>query len=115
MSISIFLIKKLELYPLLYYAVEEGAKCASLGYYSSGIIVLSQLLNLLNEKTPAKRHEIAHEILKLQPNKSDYETILEDFNKAALEKQNQEMSRYKNLDDYKKAVDDAMEVLRKRH
>lgn len=97
--------------PLLYYAVEEFLECAKIGYYSSGIIVLSQLLNLFNKKTPSKRHEVAHEILVKRPNREDYEQILESFKKAALNKQNEEITRYKNPSNYEKTVRKAWDEL----
>ena len=70
---SYFLLRKLQIYPLLYYAVEEGLQCAKEGYYAAGIMALSQLLNVLNEGAPEARHRVAHELVERRPSKAEYE------------------------------------------
>ena len=104
-NVSIFLIKRLEQYPLLHESIEEFLMCAKNGYYSFGIITLSQLLNMLKKKTPEERHKIAHEVLKTRPSKIEYQKILSAFEKAAQDMQNIELSKFKSPDEYKSEVE----------
>jgi hypothetical protein len=99
-KISIFLINQLEKHRFLYYAVEEALECAKNGYYAIGIITFAQLLNIMKKKTPRSRHLIAHEILKIRPTKDSFETIKQEFKKAASEYNNREMVKYENISQY---------------
>ena len=82
---SLYLCHQLQKHPLLYYAVEESLECSKLGYYSSGIIAFSQILQLLKEKVPMARHKVAHEILKGRPSKGDFDDIRQQVKQAVWE------------------------------
>ncbi len=101
---SIFLIKKLEQNPLLYYAVEEALQCAKNNHYAAGIITFAQLLNFLKEKTPNDRHLVAHKILQTRPTKEAYEEVKQKFEKAAAEMNEREVSKYKSISEYENKV-----------
>lgn len=108
---SIFLIKRLEQNPLLYYAVEEALLCAKNSHYAAGIITFAQLLNLLKEKTPEDRHLVAHKILQVRPTKEAYEEVKQEFEKAAEELNEEEIKKQKNISEYEKKVHTAWEEL----
>lgn len=92
--LSTFLLKRLEQHPLLYYAMEEAVKCAQAGYYSAGIIIFAQLLNVFNEGTPDGRHKVAHSVLKERPTREAYDAIVAQVLKIAKKIQNSEISKY---------------------
>ena len=83
-------------YPLLYVAVVEGAKCAERGYYAAGILAFSQLLKEFSESEPSERNIVAHDFLKKQPSKRDYEAVRAKFNNIAIKKLITEFSRWEN-------------------
>ena len=98
------IIKQLERNPFVYYAVEEGMECAKNNYYVSGILTFSQLLNLLNEKTPKDRHIIAHEILQKRPTKAMYEKIKSSVEKAADEINIKEINKHNDIKQYEQKL-----------
>lgn len=79
---------------MLYFAMEEAARCAQDGYYSAGIIIFAQLLNVLNEGTPDDRHKVAHSVLKERPTREAYDAIVSQVLKVAKKIQNSEISKY---------------------
>jgi len=83
LNLSRRLIKVLEQNEFLYFAIEEGLKCASQGYYAAGILAYSQCLNCLGIETPGARHRVAHEFLRHTPSLKDYEAILGTLKYAA--------------------------------
>lgn len=93
---SLLLINNLKKYRFLFYAVEEAMECSKHNYYSIGIIVFSQLFNLMKKKTPQERHKVAHEILRSQPSKDVFERITKEFLRVAEEIQSQEMKKYQS-------------------
>lgn len=97
---SMLLITQLDKNPFLYYAVEEALECAKNGYYSTGILTFSQLLNLLHKKTPAERHLVAHDILQFRPTKESYEKIEEAFKNTATHQSITEQSRRSSQQEY---------------
>lgn len=99
-KMSSFLLGALERNPLLYFAVEEALECAKIGYYASGILTFSQLLNLFNRKTPASRHVVAHEILRQRPTKPVFEEVVEEFKNVASEQSDQECGKLGTTTDY---------------
>lgn len=101
---SLFLIKQLKIYPLLFYAIEEALKCAEIGCYGIGIIAFSQALNIFNKKTPLGRHEVAHSIFERRPTKKVYEVIFEKFKKEALDCEIREMKKQHSFNEYKEKV-----------
>lgn len=112
-KMSVFLMKKLEIYPLLFYAMEEATKCAGLGYYGIGIITFSQLLNLFDRATPEDRHIVAHEILRQKPTREMYESIVDSFKEAATERSDQECAKCKNIEEYQQKVIEDWKILMK--
>jgi hypothetical protein len=112
---SIFLLKRLERYPLLYYAVEEALVCANRGYYGIGVIALAQLLNFLNEETPIERHEVAHEFLTRQPTKEVFDEIKALFKKTAEERAAAELERVIDKADYRHRVMECWTELMTKH
>ncbi len=92
---SVRFCKKLEEYPLLYYAVEESLECSKLGYFSAGIIVLSQVLHILegHKNVPEARNKVAHESLKWRPSKKDFDDVLRQVKRAAEDIYERERSR----------------------
>ncbi len=101
---SMFLITQLDKNPFLYYAVEEALECAKIGYYSTGILTFSQLLNLLHKKTPTERHLVAHDILQSRPTKESYEKIEEAFKDAATHQSKTEQSRRSSQQEYNRQL-----------
>ena len=100
LRMSFFLIRKLKKHPLLYYAVEEGLQCARGGYYAAGIMALSQLLNVLNERTPEARNRVAHELLQGRPSKADYEATLQQVKEAAQRRYANELAKQADATQY---------------
>jgi|GEM_PF-2513652 len=96
LPLSLFLCSRMKKFPLLYYAVEEALKCSQLGYYSLGVLALSQLLNTMKISTPDARHKVAHELLKHQPTKGDFDRIVQQVKEAAKSLQNKEQEKEKN-------------------
>ncbi len=96
LNLSKRLIEILKRNPLLYFAIEESQKCASIDCYSAGILACSQILNCYGKKTSPVRHKVAHEILINRPNKKDYEAIFKQLKSAAEE------SYFNELDGSKK-------------
>lgn len=103
-GMSRHLVNVLKKNPFLYFAVEESLLSAKQGWYSIGIIAYAQILNTLNQKTPQKRHEIAHRILRMQPSKSDYEAVLDKLKKAAQERCVAEFSKAKDKEKYREEL-----------
>lgn len=103
-NLSMFLIKQLDKNPFLYYALEEALECAKNNYYASGILTFSQLLNLLNEKTPEDRHIIAHEIFRNRPTKEMYEQIVEKVKNAVTAINIREISRQSDIKQYEQII-----------
>lgn len=110
-KMSIFLIKRLEQNPFLYYAVEEALQCAQNGHYATGIITFAQLLNLLQEKTPEDRHLVAHKILRVRPTREAYEKVKKEFKKVAADINEKEASRHANATEYEKKVHTSWQTL----
>lgn len=113
-SISIFLIKRLEKKPLLYYAVEEAVLCAKNGHYATGILTFAQLLNLLKEKTPNDRHLVAHQILEVRPTEKAYKEAKSKLEDVAKEISEMETSRYSNIQEYQDKVHEEWQKLMKK-
>ena len=103
-QMSKFLIRTLDKYPFLYYAVEEAIVCAKIKYYGIGIITFSQLLNLFKKRTPINRHIVAHKVLTQRPTKQMYEEILETFKNAASERSKHECKKCGSIADYQQSV-----------
>jgi hypothetical protein len=103
-KMSILLLRALERTPLLYFAVEEALECAKTGYYGIGILTFSQLLNLFNERTPASRHVVAHELLRQRPTKLMFEEAIEAFKSAASRQGDRECRRHASTTDYQQKV-----------
>ena len=101
---SEYLIDVLRKYPLLYYAVEEAMLCAKMGYYCAGILTFSQLLKQFHKKTPASRHDVAHKIFKVRPTKNTFESILEEFKKAASDRSKHECAKCSNIEEYQQKI-----------
>jgi hypothetical protein len=91
--LSRFLVKRLDAYPLLYYAVEEALECAKIGYYSSGIMVLAQLFTLFNEEVPDERHLVAHEILRHRPSHAAFEQLRKQLDTLAAAASDRELAK----------------------
>lgn len=109
---SIHLIELLKKYPLLYFAIIEGVKCAEQGYYAAGIIAFSQLLKNYSVDEPKERHMAAHEFLKKQPSKKDYQSVRELFFETATKKMIGEFYRHKSKgNNYKNEFDKAWGTL----
>ena len=102
--ISLLLVTKLRLYPLLYFAVEEALECEKNDYYASGIMVFAQLLNIINKATPDSRHDVAHKILEKRPTKEILEKMKMDFREAARVVCEKEIERINSIDLYKVKV-----------
>ena len=98
--LSKFLVKKLEKYPLLYFAIEEAVLSAKDGHYAVGILTFSQLLNFFNQKTPNERHDVVHKILEKRPTKEVYDTLNEECKKAAQAQYENELQKSKNSEQY---------------
>lgn len=103
-KISMFLIKRLNETPFLYYAIEEALECAKNKYYVAGILTFSQLLNLLNEPTPKGRHIVAHKILKNRPTKQIYEDIKKKFEDKASQINSNEILKANDFERYTSEV-----------
>ena len=109
---SSFLMRQLNQYPLLYYAIEEGLQCAKDGYCAAGIMAFSQLLNVLQQETPDARNEVAHKLLETRPSIDDFNKILEMVKAAADRRYQMELKKEENptlyhqrlLDDWKKLM-----------
>jgi hypothetical protein len=101
---STFLIRRLEKYPLLYFAVEESLECARNGYYGIGIVAFAQLLNVMNEETPDSRHLVAHEFLERRPSKEAFDSVVEKFKESAAQRSDQESRKYDTVDDYGRKI-----------
>jgi hypothetical protein len=101
---STFLIRRLEQYPLLYFAVEESLECAKNEYYGIGIIAFAQLLNVMNEETPDSRHLVAHEFLEHRPSKEAFDSAVEKFKKTAAQRSDQESIKYDSVEDYGRKI-----------
>ena len=73
---SKYLLHTLKKYPCLHHALEEGVVSAEKNkYYAAGILAFSQILNVLQEKTPKDRHTVAHKFLEIIPKESSYREI----------------------------------------
>lgn len=90
---SLSLVRQLRRHPAVYYAIEEGLLSAKKGYYAAAIMALSQLLNVLQQPTPAERHKVAHELLRARPTKADYEGVMERVKAAACSIYERELAR----------------------
>jgi hypothetical protein len=101
---SRLLLNQLRHYPLLYYAVEEALECAKIGYYSAGILVFAQLLNCFNEETPNSRNMVAHELLKRQPNRDTFDSVVAEFKRVAALRYQQESHRSDNADEFDRRI-----------
>lgn len=70
------LLKVLDKYPFLHYAIEEGVLSAEkYEYYAASILAFSQLLNTLSHPTPKERHLVAHHFLEMRPEEKTYRKI----------------------------------------
>jgi len=101
---SSFLLRRLQQYPLLYFAVEEALECAKTGYYGIGVMAFAQLLNIFNEKTPDSRHRVGHKLLEFRPTKEAFDSIVAEFKRAAAERQQLERAKYENPDMYDREI-----------
>ena len=101
---SSFLLRRLEQYPVLYYAVEEALECAKIGYFGIGIIAFAQLLNQLSEETPDSRHLVAHKFLELRPSKEAFDDVVAKFKCAAAERSDLEIRKCASCSDYERKV-----------
>ena len=102
--LSRFLIRRLNRYPLLYFAVEEALECRKIGYSGVGIITFAQLLNLFEKQTPRSRHDIAHEILAKRHDCQALDKIIEQFKSAAAECSDQECAKQEDVDKYRRQI-----------
>ncbi len=100
LPISLHLTKTLNTYPFLPKAIEEALECSKLGYYSAGILALSQLLNVFKKQTPKARHAAAHKMLVNPPAKDDYENIKALIETVCKKKQEDEKQRYNDHSKY---------------
>jgi len=103
-KMSLFLLRRLEKKPLLYFAVEEALECANIGYYGIGILTFSQLLNLFNRKTPGARHIVAHEVLATRPTRETFDEIVEAFKEAARAHSDDEQRKQPDTSRYQRMV-----------
>jgi|SRR6056297_115832 len=101
---SIFLFKKLEKYPLLYFAIEEALLSSKKGHYAVGILTFSQLLNFFNQKTPKERHNVAHKILEKRPSEKVYEDLKEKCKKSAKIMYENELRKSTDFEKYQKEL-----------
>ncbi len=103
---SLHMIKHLEMYPLLFYAVEEAMKCAEMEYFAAGIIIFSELsCKIFNVKKPHSRNTVAHEPYKYRPQKTSYDNILKKFEDAAKRKYEEEFfNRKKDQKNYHEQI-----------
>jgi len=100
LHMSSFLCSRLEKYPQLYYAIEEGMECSKIGYYAAGILALSQLLNVLNTSTPEERNKVAHEFLHRRPEKTDFNRVIQQVKDVAQSLQHKELKRENDTKEY---------------
>jgi hypothetical protein len=116
-EVSVLLVRRLERYPLLYFAVEEALECSKQGYYGIGIIAFSQVLNVVfNEETPAIRHEVAHELLQRRPTKENLDSLIEQLKNAAGERANRERQKAASLPEYEaRVMEDWAKLIAKLH
>ena len=113
-KISMAFMKQLERNPFLYYAVEEALECAKNDYYASGILAFSQILNVLNEKTPGSRHVIAHEFLRQRPTKEMYDEIKNKLENTANKINIREMKKHDNIKEYEEKIQSRWKELMKK-
>ena len=97
---SKFLIGELRKKPKLYYAVEQALKNVEQGYFDMGVLALSQILNLFNQKTPDQRHEVSHELLEKQQDEGSYNAIADRLKLVAKFQQEKEIRKCTNKKKY---------------
>jgi len=95
LHMSKFLMMNLTTRPKLYYAIEQALKTAEQGYFDSGVLAFSQLLNLFNQKTPDQRHVVAHEFLEQQQDEDTFNVILNKLKLVAEYRQEKEIRKHK--------------------